>query len=279
MKMAVIGAGTMGSGIAQILAEAQKEVWLIDKDEVALKKAKDNIEQAIRFGLLLQKKDPREKETITKYINYTTSLEDAKDVQFVIENITERIHDKMNLYQELNQVITSDCIIMVNTSCISITQLASCVDCPERVVGAHFMNPVSKIKTVEMVRGQKTEDTTIEKVCELLDSLGRDYVVVNDFPGFVANRISHLMMNEAAFIVQDGVATPSDVDKVFTQCYGHKMGPLATADLIGLDTVVDSLQVLCDSYQDSKYRCCPLLKKMVAAGELGRKSQKGFYSY
>jgi 3-hydroxybutyryl-CoA dehydrogenase len=168
---------------------------------------------------------------------------------------------------------------MVNTSCISITKIGAITKRPDRVVGTHFMNPVPMMKAVEVIKGFYTSEKTIQRTKDLLTSLNKEGIVVNDFPGFVSNRISHLMMNEAAFIVQDQVADIKTVDEIFKKCYSHKMGPLETADLIGIDTVVESLQVLYDSYQDPKFRCCPLLKKMVDAGLLGRKSGRGFYEY
>ena len=168
---------------------------------------------------------------------------------------------------------------MVNTSCISITKISGFTKRAEKVLGTHFMNPVDKIHTVETIMGFHTTEQTLDQVTQFLKSVGKRVVLVQDSVGFVSNRISHLMMNEAAFIVQDRVANAQAVDDIFRSCYGHKMGPLETADLIGLDTVVNSLRILYDSFQDTKFRCCPLLTKMVNAGLLGRKTGKGFYEY
>ena len=164
-------------------------------------------------------------------------------------------------------------------SCISITQIASATKRPANVVGIHLMNPVHLKPTVEVIRGFHTSDQTIETLLQLFSRLGKEAIIVEDLPGFVSNRISHLFMNEAAFVLQDQVATAANIDAIFKRCFGHKMGPLETADLIGLDTVVRSLDVLYESFQDSKYRCCPLLRKLVHAGHLGRKSGRGFYVY
>ena len=200
-------------------------------------------------------------------------------MDLVIENIIEDQKVKIELYKELDKICGTNTIYFVNTSCIPITKIASCVSKPENVIGVHFMNPVPLKEMVEVIKGYYTSETIIEKTKEFLKSIGKISVVVNDYPGFVANRLSHLFMNEAAFLVQDQVATPAEIDMIFKKGYGHKSGPLETADLIGLDTVVNSLAILYESYQDSKFRCCPLLKKMVDAGLLGRKSGKGFYNY
>ena len=167
----------------------------------------------------------------------------------------------------------------IRDRCISITEIASFSDRMEQVIGVHFMNPVPLIPTVEAIRGKKTTDETIEKTNDLIRKIGKRSIVINDSVGFVSNRISHLMMNEAAYLVYEEVATPEQIDDIFRSCYGHKMGPLETADLIGLDTVTNSLQILYDKYKDKKFRCCPLLKDMVRVNELGRKSGKGFYRY
>jgi 3-hydroxybutyryl-CoA dehydrogenase len=183
------------------------------------------------------------------------------------------------VYRALDALCPPEVCFGVNTSCISITRVAGFTQRPDRVIGMHFMNPVYLKTSIEIIRGYHTSEQTIQAARNLLRQLGKDAILVNDYPGFVSNRISHLFMNEAAFVVQDQVATPHEVDAIFKKCYGHTMGPLETADLIGLDTVVHSLDVLYESYQDSKFRCCPLLRKMVHAGLLGVKSGKGFYEY
>jgi 3-hydroxybutyryl-CoA dehydrogenase len=212
-------------------------------------------------------------------VSFTTDMALLKDSDFIIENITEDLEAKEKVYEQLNDICSENSVILINTSCISITKLAAIYQFPEKVIGTHFMNPVPLMTAVEVIRGFYTSDQTIEETKIFLKNLGKESILVKDYPGFVSNRISHLYMNEAAFIVQDGVTTPYVVDEIFKKCYGHKMGPLETADLIGLDTVVKSLKILYESYQDPKFRCCPLLKKMVDAGLYGRKTGRGFYEY
>jgi 3-hydroxybutyryl-CoA dehydrogenase len=277
--IAVIGAGTMGRGVAQVFAEHNYKVLLADISSQVLEAARQEIKQNIRLQQLIRKNLTINSDKILENIRLTQDLKEIREADFVIENITESIEKKQKLYGEMNTICGEECIFMANTSCISITRLGANMKNPASVIGTHFMNPVPLIKAVEVIRGYHTSDETVDKVKQLLESVGKEEIVINDFPGFVTNRISHLMMNEAAFIVQDKVARPEDVDNIFKKCYGHKMGPLETADLIGLDTVVDSLEVLYTSFQDGKFRCCPLLKKMVEAGLLGRKSGEGFYKY
>jgi 3-hydroxybutyryl-CoA dehydrogenase len=279
-KIGVIGAGVMGSGVAQDFAQCGNSVILLDVSEDILEKAKQGISNNLRFHALFHKGEACEaSDKVLERIIFGINYHLLKDVDFVIENVTEDWGAKKAVYEQIDSICQENCIFMVNTSCISITKIASLTQRPQRIIGTHFMNPVPLKSTVETIRGYHTSDETIREVEELLKAAGKEIIVVNDYPGFVSNRISHLFMNEAAFVVQDQVATPEEVDAIFKKCYGHAMGPLETADLIGLDTVVNSLEVLYASYQDPKFRCCPLLKKMVAAGLYGRKSGKGFYSY
>lgn len=274
----VLGAGVMGTGITQALLEKHIPVLLLDQNKKLLKHVPNNIKRQIMFHQMSTgKKDGTV--DVERLLHCTMIMDDFNKVDFVIEAVTESIEIKREVYQALHRSCNKDCIIMSNTSCISITQLGSMTDRADKVIGTHFMNPVPYIDTVEVIKGMLTSDDTVNRVTELIGRMGKEVIVIEDMPGFVSNRISHLMMNEAAFIVQDKVATPKQVDDIFKKCYGHKMGPLETADLIGLDTVVDSLDVLYRSYQDSKFRCCPLLKKMVEAGLYGVKSGKGFYEY
>lgn len=276
----VIGAGVMGSGVAQVFAQAGYEIMLIDICDDVLANAKQQIYNNIRFqGLINKGQNSYNPDEVISKIKFSKDYEILCDCDYVIENVTEKIDIKQEVYKIIDGICKEGCIFAVNTSCISITQIAALTKRASNVIGTHFMNPVSLISAVEVIRGYHTSDDTVEKVRLLLESIGKESIVVNDYPGFVSNRISHLLMNEAAFIVQDQVASPKDVDEIFKKCYGHKMGPLETLDLIGVDTVVNSLDVLYESYQDPKYRCCPLLRKMVHAGKLGRKSQEGFYSY
>ena len=228
------------------------------------------------FGNIKVKEDIKE---VVGRIKEMNDLAEMTDVDFIIENITEDVQTKRDLYKKMQEYVDEKTIVLPNTSCISITELASYLPHPKNVLGVHFMNPVPMIDSVEVIKGFHTSENTINCVMDFLNSIGKKGILVNDSPGFVSNRISHIMMNEAAYIVQEQVANVEEVDAIFRECYGHKIGPLELADLIGLDTVVHSLNVLYESYQDSKYRCCQLLVKMVNAGLLGRKNGRGFYNY
>lgn len=270
----------MGQGVAQTFVQNQYNVCLFDRTPSITRSAIKAIQKKIHMDSIFGNSSLKGNiKDITGCVQPMETLASLSQADIVIENITEDFQAKKALYQSMSEFISENCIVLVNTSCISITELASHLDNPWNVIGAHFMNPVPLIGTVELIRGFHTTQDTINITMSLLSSIGKRSILVNDMPGFVSNRISHLMMNEAAFIVQDQVASTENVDAIFKECYGHKMGPLELADLIGLDTVVCSLKVLYDSYQDSKFRCCPLLMKMVNAGLLGRKSGQGFYTY
>lgn len=278
--IAVIGAGVMGSGLAEDLAVHGYNVLLKDLTTEILQMAQNNILQFIRMQRMT-KPELRSvsDEEILNRINLTTDYQGFEMVDFVIENITENYELKAKLYSELVKVCRPKVIYGVNTSCISITKIASLVPDPTKVIGMHLMNPVPLKNLVEVVLGHHTSEQTVNTAVALVKSLEKEAVVVNDFPGFVTNRVLMLMINEAIFLIQDGVATPAKVDKIFRLGFAHKMGPLATGDLIGLDTILQSLEVLYESYNDPKYRPAPLLKKMVAAGLLGRKTGQGFFKY
>ncbi|MDR2045178.1 MAG: 3-hydroxyacyl-CoA dehydrogenase family protein [Clostridium sp.] len=275
----VIGAGVMGCGLAQNLAEHGYEVALIDQNAEILRDAKDRIARNLRLGNLLYPKPGRDFQDISDRIHGYVSCLVLKDADVVVENVPEKWEVKKGVYEELSRICKETCMFLVNTSCISITRIATLVKKPERVIGVHFMNPVPLKHTVEVIRGYHTSDGTLEATMEFLKTIEKDGIVVNDLPGFVSNRISHLFMNEAAWVVQDQVAEPKDVDDIFKKCFGHTMGPLETADFIGLDVVLDSLNILYESYKDDKFRPCPLLCKMVHAGLTGVKGGKGFYEY
>lgn len=280
LKIGVIGAGVMGNGVAQSVAQSGLSVVLLDINEERLSESMEEINNNLRFRALFGSSDDLEDaDIIMGRIQVGIDYSLLEDVDFVIENVTEDWEVKSKVYEAIDSICKEECIFMANTSCISITKLAALTKREGQVIGTHFMNPVPIKKTIEVIRGYHTSEETITSVEDLMRHMNKEIIVVNDFPGFVSNRISHLFMNEAAYVVQDQVASAEDVDDIFRKCYGHTMGPLETADLIGLDTVVHSLNVLYESYQDSKFRCCPLLKKMVDAGLHGRKTGQGFYVY
>lgn len=279
-KVAVIGAGTMGVGITVDLVFHGIHTVLVDVNSECLEKAQAEIVKNVRFAPLLYKNAPKMTEQhALEQITFTTRLEDVGDCEFVVENVPEEWEIKKKVYTELDKICPPDICFGVDTSCMSITRVAGVTRRPDKVVGVHFMNPSYLKPVIEVMRGYHTSEQCLDTVRSLLAQLDKEAVVVSDYPGFVSNRISHLFMNEAAFVLQDGVATAEQIDSIFKKCFGHKMGPLETADLIGLDTVMKSLDVLYQSYQDPKFRCCPLLRKMVDAGHLGRKTGKGFHDY
>ena len=272
--------GTIGTSVAADLIIHDMHVVAVDMDDDALSLAKSAVKEAVRFAPMLDarlrgKANSKQLENI----EYTTCLEDIKECDFVIENVSENWELKKGVYLRLDDICQKDVVIGANTSCLSISRIGSLTKRPDKIVGMHFMNPSYLKPVIEVMKGYHTSDECLQKVKEFLGLIDKTSIIVDDFPGFVSNRISHLFMNEAAFAVQDQVAKPEDIDSIFRDCFGHKMGPLETADLIGLDTVVDSLAVLYESYQDPKFRCCPILRKMVDAGVLGKKTGKGFYDY
>lgn len=279
-KVAVIGAGVMGIGVTVDLLFHDMDVVLMDNSGEALEKAKEEISKTIRYAPLLYKKAPKlPLEETKKRITFTLKMEDIKNCEYVVENVTEDWEIKKDVYEALDRICEPGVCFGVDTSCLSITKIASVTRRPDRVIGIHFMNPSYLKPVVEVMRGYHTSEECIEISKQLLAQMDKEAIVVNDFPGFVSNRASHLFMNEAAWILQDGVATAEQIDNIFKKCFGHKMGPLETADLIGLDTVMHSIDVLYESYHDSKFRCCPLIRKLVDAGHLGRKTGKGFHEY
>jgi len=276
----VVGAGIMGAGVAQNLAQTGHQVILVDVAEPQLERARGDIRQGLRLRRLMKTPASAEPiDAILARITTTTELDRLADAQFVVENVTERWELKQDVYRELDRVCADPVIFAANTSAISITRIAAATRRPDRVVGVHFMNPVPMKPLVEVIRGFHSSEDALERTRAVLTRMGKDCVVVNDSPGFVSNRVLMLTVNEAIFLVHDQVASAADVDRIFKGCFGHPMGPLETADLIGLDTILLSLEVLHDSFSDSKYRPCPLLRKLVDAGLHGRKSGRGFYTY
>jgi 3-hydroxybutyryl-CoA dehydrogenase len=279
MRVAVVGAGTMGNGIAQVFAQREHAVRLIDVSAEALKKGMETIRGSLAR---LVKKDAikaDEADRTVERIKVGSALEDAKDAELVVEAASENPSLKFALFDQLDKVAPASTILATNTSSISITEIAAHSNRPDKVIGMHFMNPVPVMQLVEVIRGQLTSDATTTQVMELSKALGKTPVEVNDYPGFVSNRVLMPMINEAVFCVMEGVATPDAIDTVMKLGMAHPMGPLALADLIGLDTCLAILEVLHKGLGDDKYRPCPLLRRMVAAGTLGRKTGQGFYKY
>ena len=276
----VVGAGVMGVGVAQNLAQFNFRVRLVDVTDEKLATAKQQIRQNIRLQNMLKRNTGgMSTDAILQNIGFSTDYEILNDADFVIENVTENWPIKKEVYKIIDPICPPHAVFAANTSAISITRIGSVTTRPAQVLGMHFMNPVPMKKMVEVIRGYHTTDKTISTAKDLLAGMGKECVVVNDSPGFVSNRVLMLTVNEAVFLVQDQVAQPEEVDKIFRECFGHKMGPLETADLIGLDTILYSIEVLYESFNDDKYRPCPLLKKMVDAGLHGRKNGQGFYNY
>jgi 3-hydroxybutyryl-CoA dehydrogenase len=276
----VVGAGVMGIGVSQNLAQTGYQVILVDISEAILENAEQEIKKNIRFQTLFNKeKKAGSPDEIIKKITFSTNYKLLDSADFVVENVTEKWDIKKEVYAQLDAICPERTVFAANTSAIPITRIASATKRAQNVIGMHFMNPVPMKSMVEVIRGYHTSDSTIEIAKSFLAQMGKECIIVNDSPGFVSNRVLMLTINEAIFLLQERVASASDVDKIFKTCFGHKMGPLETADLIGLDTILLSIEVLYESFKDSKYRPCPLLKQMVEAGLYGQKSKQGFYVY
>jgi 3-hydroxybutyryl-CoA dehydrogenase len=278
-KVAVIGAGTMGNGIAHVFAQSAWDVTLIDVAQPQLDRAiatiTKNMDRQIKKNLITE----ADRDAAVGRLASATELSAAADASLVVEAAVEDAAVKFEIFGVLDDQVPESTILASNTSSISITEIAARTKRPDRVIGMHFMNPVPMMQLVEIIRGLGTSDETTKTVMETATALGKTPVEVNDYPGFVANRVLMPMINEAMYCVMEGVATPESVDTVMKLGMNHPLGPLALADLIGLDVCLSILQVLHEGLGDPKYRACPLLRKMVAAGRLGRKSGHGFYDY
>ncbi len=278
-KIAVVGAGQMGSGIAQVFAAKGWDVRLVDVEKDALERAlaviKGSFERLIKKGTATE----QDRDAAVGRIETGMDLGAVADRDLVVEAASENESLKFRVFAELDRIAAASAILATNTSSISITAIAAKTRRPAQVIGMHFMNPVPVMQLVEVVRGQATSAETTAKVVEIARQLGKTPVEVNDYPGFVANRVLMPMINEAVFCLMEGVASAESIDTVMKLGMNHPMGPLALADLIGLDTCLAIMNVLHEGLGDDKYRPCPLLKRMVAAGQLGRKSGQGFYSY
>ena len=278
-SVGVVGAGTMGNGIAQVAARAGITVIMRDVSDSFLKRGLSTIDKSLQRDVDKQRLAPSEKQEIIARINSTTEIADLRDMDFVIEAITEDLAVKSELFRQLDQIVKPGAILASNTSSISITKLAAITSRPDRFIGMHFMNPVPVMKLVEVIRGIATSDETYKTTRELAEAMGKIPVEVNDAPGFVSNRVLMPMINEAIFALYEGVGTAEAIDQIMKLGMNHPMGPLQLADFIGLDVCLAIMNVLYDGFNDSKYRPCPLLKKYVDAGWLGRKAGKGFYEY
>ncbi len=279
MKVAVLGAGTMGSGIAQVFAQNGHATLLRDLDRTILDRAVTGISKSLAKLEEKGKLPAGARDEALGRLRADTDLTAVKDADLVIEAVVENVEIKRALFKELDALTPPSALLASNTSSISITKLGASTGRPDKVIGMHFMNPVPLMQLVEVIRGQATSDETTRRVMELSKALGKTPVEVNDYPGFVSNRVLMPMINEAIFCVYEGVATPQAIDEVMKLGMNHPMGPLALADFIGLDVCLAILGVLHEGLGDPKYRPCPLLKRMVDAGWLGKKSGRGFYSY
>ncbi len=279
MKVAVIGGGTMGNGITHVFAQCGNDVTLIDVSQECLDRALGTIEKNLGRQVKKEKITADEAKAILGRIDGQTDLSAAKGAELVVEAVFENFEVKKEIFTKLDEVCGPDTILASNTSSISLTKIAGVTKRADQVIGMHFMNPVPIMKLVEIICGQATSSATLEKITQIAKDLGKVPVTVQDYPGFIANRLLMPMINEAAYALMEGAAEVEAIDTIMKLGMAHPMGPLTLADFIGLDICLDIMEVLYDGFGDSKYRPCPLLRRMVEAGYLGRKSGKGFYDY
>lgn len=278
-KVMVIGAGQMGSGIAQVCAQAGYEVILNDMKDEFFERGLNTITKNLARDVEKGRKTEEEKSAVLARITKSLTIEDAKNADIIIEAAVENMDIKQSIFKQLDEIAPKHAILATNTSSLPITEIAAVTNRPEQVIGMHFMNPVPVMKLVEIIRGLATSNEVFETVADMTKQLGKTGVEVNDFPGFISNRILLPMINEAIYALYEGVATKEAIDDVMKMGMNHPMGPLTLADFIGLDTCLSIMEILHEGLGDSKYRPCPLLRKYVAAGWLGKKSGRGFYIY
>ena len=278
-SVAVVGAGTMGNGITQVIAAGNFPVIMTDINDAALQRGLGAIDKSLQRLVSKQKLDANDKDALLARIRTTTRLDDITDCDVIIEAATENIDLKLKIFADLDRIAKPAAILASNTSSISLTRIAGGTRRPTQVIGMHFFNPVPVMPLVELIRALQTSDATYQVIRTLTEKLGKSPVEVINSPGFVGNRILLPMLNEAVYCLNEGLATAEDIDSVMKMGMGHPMGPLALADLIGLDTCLAILQVLYEGFKDPKYRPCLLWQEMVDAGQLGRKSGRGFFDY
>ncbi len=277
--IAVIGGGTMGNGIAHVFAQKGFNVTLVETKKELLDRALETISKNMDREIKKEKITEQDKKDSLGRIFGTTSIDDAPSAQVVVEAVFEKMEVKKEIFTELDSICPPETILTSNTSSLPITEIAAFTKRPDKVMGMHFMNPVPMMKLVELVKSIATSEGTFDTIRELTETIGKTPVAVNDYPGFISNRVLMPMINEAVYCLYEGVAAKEDIDTVMKLGMAHPMGPLTLADFIGLDVCLDIMNVLYEGFADSKYRPCPLLAKMVQAGYLGRKAGKGFYDY
>ncbi|KZE38808.1 3-hydroxybutyryl-CoA dehydrogenase [Bhargavaea cecembensis] len=278
MKITVIGGGIMGSGIGQVAAQAGLDVTIVDVSEAGLDKAKTSI--AASLEKFESKKKVQSAADVLNRIQFSTDWSSVGEADAVIEAVPEKLELKKQVFEKLDRLAGEDCLLASNTSTLSITAIAGATSRPEKVIGMHFFSPVPMMALLELVKGYQTSEETVEKARQLGVQLGKRLITAEkDYPGFLMNRIWLPMVNEACFALMEGVGTAEEIDQGFIDGYGHKMGPLRTIDMAGIDTTLWAMESLYEGFGDPKYRPCPILKKMVEAGDLGKKTGKGFYSY